>query len=494
MKTAYIYARYSSDQQREESIEAQLRACREYCSRDNIHVTREYVDEAKSATTDQRPAFLAMFKDLSVDYIVVHKLDRFSRDRYDAAYYRRLIKKAGAKLISVLEPLDDSPESIIMESLLTGMAEYYSRNLAREVMKGLKETAYQCKHTGGAPLYGYKVNPDKTYRIDPLEAEVVRKVFRLYVDGYRYEDIVNAVADQKTLAKSAINSMLSNERYHGVYVFGRQTRTEKNSHKMKPEEEQVRIPGGMPQIIDDDTWAMAQERLHGRRHKRGRAIYPYLLQGKVVCECGQTMVGWKSEGKGHVYGYYRCPGKCGMKGIRADKFDQAFLQAFARAVAVDAVTVDTIMAQVKAPPAPANDPYKDELKKVRKEINGLVEAMKAGAHHQILIDQLNELSEKERKLMAYKPATPQGPTKENVKKFLEDMKGIEDKPFEEQRRIINSLVDKIKISKTGHVAVQFWIPMVAGDRNRAYTQLPFMLDMFFAECVVRYLDRRQVTI
>lgn len=470
-KTAYIYARYSSDQQREESIDAQLRACREYCLKNDIRVIHEFVDEAKSATSDKRPAFQAMFKDLrDIDFIIVHKLDRFSRDRYDTAYYQRVLKKAGARLISVLEPLDDSPESIIMESMLAGMAEYYSKNLARETMKGLKETAYQCKHTGGATLYGYKVNEDHTYRIDPLEADVVKKVFRMYVDGYRYEDIVNAVEPEKKLAKSAINSMLSNERYNGVYVFGRQTRAEKNSHNLKPAGEQVRIPGGMPQIIDDNTWARAQARLHDRKHNAsGRAVYPFLFQGKIECACGRIMSCGSSTGKGHIYGYYRCPDKCGTKPIRADKFDKAFLNAFSRAIDINDLTVARILVRVKKQEEPKKSPYADELKRVRKEIKSLVEAMKAGAHHQMIIDQLNELSEKERQLQAREPVQQKMPTSEDVYRFLEDMKSIQDKPYEEQRAIIHALVDRVIINKTGQITVRFCLPMVAGGRNCLFT-------------------------
>lgn len=475
MKTAYIYARFSSDNQREESIDAQLRACREYCSRQGIEILQEYRDEAKSATTDKRPGFQAMFQNLhrGVDYIIVHKLDRFSRDRYDAAYYRRLIKKAGARLVSVLEPMDDSPESIILESMLTGMAEYYSKNLARETLKGLTETAYQCKHTGGTPLYGYKLNPDKTYRIDPLEAQVVQKVFQMYVDGYRYEDIVRAVAPEKTLAKSAVNAMLSNERYNGVYIFGRQTRAAKNSHKLKPEAELVRVPGGMPQIISDEVWARAQERLHDRkRNAAGRAKYPFLLSGKVVCECGAVMSCGSSSGKGHEYGYYRCPKKCGMATVRADRLDGQIVDAIASGIRLDEKSIETIAAQVKQPENEQEKIVKEELKKTRKEIQGLVEAMKAGAHHPLIIDQLNQLTEKERQLEAFKQPPAAG--RESIVQFLTEMQKLPAASPDEQRRILRGLVDSIKISKTGSITVRFCLPMVAGDCNRSFAKQCFV--------------------
>lgn len=143
---AVAYARFSTDRQREESITAQLRAIHEYALKNNIHVVREYLDEGRSATTDDRPAFQQMFSDLEEvrpNLVLVHKLDRFARDRFDSAYYRREIQKAGARLVAVDQPLDDSPESAFLEGILEAQAEFYSRNLAREVMKGMKENAFE---------------------------------------------------------------------------------------------------------------------------------------------------------------------------------------------------------------------------------------------------------------------------------------------------------------------------------------------------------------
>lgn len=163
------YSRYSSDNQREESIDAQLYEIKEYAKANNISIVKIYVDEAKTATTDNRPGFLRMINDSKkglFDVILVHKLDRFARNRYDSAFYKRELKLAGVKLISITEKLDDSPESVILESLLEGMAEYYSKNLAREAMKGLKENARNCKHNGGVPPLGLDVDPEtKQYKI-----------------------------------------------------------------------------------------------------------------------------------------------------------------------------------------------------------------------------------------------------------------------------------------------------------------------------------------
>lgn len=148
------YARYSSDNQREESITAQLRAIHNWADANGHIIVKEYIDEALSARTDKRPNFLKMIEDSKTEDwngVVVHKLDRFSRNRYNSAVYKKTLKDNNKKLFSVLEKLDDSPESIIMEAMLEGLSEYYSANLAREVKKGLNENALDCKHNGGTP-------------------------------------------------------------------------------------------------------------------------------------------------------------------------------------------------------------------------------------------------------------------------------------------------------------------------------------------------------
>lgn len=130
MVRAAVYARFSSDNQRDESIDAQLRAINEYAKRNDIVVVAEYIDRAKSAMTDNRPEFLTMIKDAKkdlFDVVIVHKLDRFARNRSDSIGYRTELKRSGISLLSVLEYLDDGPESIILESVLEAMAEYYSK-------------------------------------------------------------------------------------------------------------------------------------------------------------------------------------------------------------------------------------------------------------------------------------------------------------------------------------------------------------------------------
>lgn len=191
---AVSYARFSSDNQREESIDAQQRAISDFAARNGIEIVAEYVDRAYSARSDQRPEFQQMISDAKsgrFQVVLVHKLDRFSRDRYDSAYYRHELKKHGVTVRSVIENLDDSPESVILQSVIEGMNEYYSRNLARETMKGLKENAYNGKHTGGMPPLGYRVDPETMkIKIDENEANAVRLIFSMADEGKKYPDIL----------------------------------------------------------------------------------------------------------------------------------------------------------------------------------------------------------------------------------------------------------------------------------------------------------------
>ena len=143
MKTAVIYARYSSDKQTEQSIEGQVRVCNEYARKHDIVIVDQYVDRAMTGTNDRREEFQRMIKDSAKakwDYVLVYKLDRFSRDKYESAIHRRTLRNNGVKLVSAMENIPDSPEGIILESLLEGMNQYFSAELSQKVKRGMRES------------------------------------------------------------------------------------------------------------------------------------------------------------------------------------------------------------------------------------------------------------------------------------------------------------------------------------------------------------------
>lgn len=170
---AVIYARYSSDNQREKSIEGQLRECKEYAEHNGITVLSTYIDRALSAKTDNRPEFQRMIKDSGkqlFDMVLVWKLDRFARNRYDSAHYKATLRKNGVKVVSATEAIAEDSTGILLESLLEGYAEFYSAELSEKVIRGLTENALKCKYNGGGLPIGYTIDNEQDFQIDPLTA------------------------------------------------------------------------------------------------------------------------------------------------------------------------------------------------------------------------------------------------------------------------------------------------------------------------------------
>lgn len=348
-KRVAAYARFSSDNQRDESIDAQLRAIHKYCEDNGFRIVKEYIDRAKSATTDKRPGFQQMIADSALgifDVAMVHKLDRFSWDRYDAAVYKRKLQKNGVLLFSVIEQLDGSPESIMMESVLAGMAEYYSRNLAREVRKGMNETALQCKHTGGIPPLGYDVDPTtRKLVVNETEAVAVRLIFRLYNEGYGYgyiQDQLNARGYRskanRPFGKNSLYSILANEKYSGMYVFNRAASRDdfsktRNTHTSKEDGDIIRIDGGVPAVVSKGDFDTARRRMEENRHRPGAysAKENYLLSGLVVCgECGHAMTGnMRYSGRNKTkYASYKCSYRANNKACKNKEIRKEYLEQF----------------------------------------------------------------------------------------------------------------------------------------------------------------------
>ena len=301
MINVVAYARFSSDNQRTESIDAQIRAICDYCDKNGYNLVKIYKDEAISGTsTEDREQFIQMIndsKDKGFNYVVVHKFDRFARNRYDHALYEKKLEDNGVKLLSVMEQLNDSPESVILKSVLTGMNEYYSLNLAREVRKGQKENALKCVHNGGIPPLGYDLNDDNTYKINEEEAKSVKLIYKMYLDGRGYATIadeLNALGFTNKLGKSfkktSIRDTLLNEKYTGTFIFGKKDKKGKLTGK------ELRVEHGIPAIISKEVFEQVQFKIKNRQHRktsgRSTAKSTYLLTGLCICgECGGTFSG-----------------------------------------------------------------------------------------------------------------------------------------------------------------------------------------------------------
>ncbi len=323
---AVIYARYSSDNQREESIEGQIRECTAFAEKNGFSVLHHYIDRAVSAKTDNRPEFQNMIRDSAkklFDVIIVWKLDRFARNRYDSARYKNVLKKNGVKVISATEVISNGPDGIILESVLEGFAEYYSAELSEKVVRGMTDNVLKGKFNGGPVPMGYIIDAERHYQIDPVKAPLVLEAFELYDSGKSIKDVISIMdekrlraADDTPLSYNTIRKMFHNRRYIGEYSF-----------------RDTVLPDGVPAIVSKDLFDRVQERLekNKRAPARLKATEEYLLTTKLICGyCGAMMCG--ESGKSHsgtIYHYYKCAtakkrrGDCHKKSVRKEAIENA---------------------------------------------------------------------------------------------------------------------------------------------------------------------------
>ncbi len=321
------YARYSSDRQQESSIVVQLAEIRRFCERHNIHLRHEYVDEAQTGTNANRKSFQEMIKDAEkreFRFVIVHRMDRWARNVDDARYYKKYLRKYGIKVVSTIEEFDETPEGEFFELMSMGMAELYSKKLARECRAGMLANAREAKVHGGVPLLGYRVQ-NKKYVIEEKEADIVRLIFNLFLQGYGYVEIRNYLyangyrrADGRVFT-AHFYDILRNRKYIGEYSFNveaeKDERGIRNKHKSKPESEIIRIPDGMPRIIDDETFFKVQAKMDERKQRR-ITFNPngkYLFAGLMKCGCcGKAVCGgvrYNQKEKHIGVPHYHCNGR-----------------------------------------------------------------------------------------------------------------------------------------------------------------------------------------
>lgn len=331
MKKAVIYARYSSDKQNEEIIDAQVRACRDYATTKGYTIVDVYADEAisgKGSKTTLRTKYQKMLRDCNkgtFEYILIHKYDRIARNVGEHVNLTNKLQEKGITLIATAQDFGTSNEAKIMRTLMWSLSEYYIDNLANETRKGLKETALKGLHNGGYAPFGYDVK-DQHYIINELEAEYVRRIFDNALNRIGFTDIIRELAERgitgkrgKPIKYTQIYEMLRNEKYTGVYVYSPTQENNRADRRAKPNA--IRIENALPIIIDKATFEEVQKIMNERKQTGTKA--GYLCSGLVFCECGAKMHGMKSQRKGHTYHYFYCSKKCGAKSIRMEEVDKS---------------------------------------------------------------------------------------------------------------------------------------------------------------------------
>lgn len=380
---AVIYARYSAGpRQTDQSIEGQIADCKKYAEQHGLVVSKIYADKHISGkSTEGREEFLQMISDARkklFNAVIVWKIDRFGRDKTDIAIYKRELRKNGITLHYAAEAVPEGPEGIILESLLEGLAEYYSADLRQKVTRGMKESLKKNQWPGKCP-YGYTKDPDKHIIIVPEQAAVVKKIFKLHNEGHSIAEILRILTSTGIYLKNgSIYRILTNKHYTGKF-------------------EMMGITVEAEPIITEEVWEMSKEKFGSS--KKGGAKINYLLSGKCVCsECQSVLTGTHGTSKnGKKFAYYQCPNKC-IKPIPKEKYEQIILEEIQENVLSDEI-IEQIVDRVME--LQSEDLPHAEIKRIeglicdfKKKVDNLYIAIEDGLKIEYVKDRIDDYNQK----------------------------------------------------------------------------------------------------
>ena len=450
-----LYLRYSSAAQSEQSIEGQLRDCCTYCQINGYRIAAVYVDRASTASKDlaKRVNLLKLVDDSKNqrwEYVIVWKLDRFAHNRNDSAVLKMKLRKNGVRVLSATEHLTDSPESIILESVLEGMAEFFSAELSQKVTRGMRESALKCQSTGGQIPLGYKVEARRLVP-DPDTVPLVKEAFERYASGESIADICrtfNRRGYRTTRGcefnRSSFKSMFRNERYIGVYTY-----------------KDIRIDGGVPAIIDRDLFDRVQSKLQKSSLAPGRnkAKVNYLLSGKLYCgHCGAAMNGESGTSRsGKTYYYYTCRthkqrGNCDKRPIRKDYIEQIVVREAYALLSGDVFyeLVNTAIDQNQKELADTSriPALTSRLKSADASIENIVKAIETGIASDALLNRLAQLEQEKKSLQSAIEAERENDIvldRVTIENYLNQFRhgSIDDPDF--QRNLIDLLINSVTV-------------------------------------------------
>lgn len=471
--TGVIYARYSEGpRQTDQSIEGQVADCRDYAAKNGIDIIGVYADRHISGkSANNRAEFQKMLHDAEhgrFEVVIVWKIDRFGRNRQDIALCKLRLKKAGVRLLYAAESVPEGPEGIVLESVLEGIAEYYSAELRQKVMRGQRETAKKGLH-GGAPLpIGYKTDENRHIVLDPVKAPVVQEVFRMYAKGAGVKDCVDFLNERGILGarggkitKAVVYRMVRNEHYLGHFdEFGVVLEAEP--------------------LIDKTTFETCQKQHAPARHNgAGRAQVNYMLSCKVFCGyCGAMVIGESGTGKkGKVYNYYKCGtkkrgGSCGLKPISKEKIEAAVVRATIEDMLTDEtirdLTDEILRIQEEEEKTDPAELLRKQLEQNRRKQRNILAAIEEGAGARGLGARLVELEDEERSLeVDIQKAELEKPrlTRETIEEWLKSFRGGDANDEDFCQRLIDTFIAKVEV-RDGAAAI-FYNITDSGNKKAA---------------------------
>ena len=386
------------------------------------------------------------------DVIVVWKLDRFARNRYDSAHYKAALKKNGVRVLSAKENIADGPEGIILESMLEGMAEYYSAELSVKVIRGHTENALKCKYNGGTPTFGYLIDKDKQYQADPVAAPVVLKIFKMYDTGSTMKEIKDHLNDLgvttvrgKPADLNFVSGILHNRKYIGEYKY-----------------RDIIVPDGIPALVPQDLFERVQEKMekNKRAPARHKAEDDYLLTTKLFCgTCRSFMVGESgtSAAGGRKYHYYRCVNTkkrktCDArhKSIRKEPLETAVVMAVKEMIMDDDFVeyfVD-LAQELQGKESSELPALRKQLSDTEKGIENMLNAIQMGIINDSTKRRLDELEAAKQKLELSiireeirKPVF----SRDQIRFFITQFRSLDISTLEGRRRLIDGFVNSIVV-------------------------------------------------
>ena len=400
-----IYARYSSHNQKDMSIEQQVSLGRSMAADLGLTVIDIYADRAISGRSDQRPEFQRMMKDAErggFRYVISWKSSRIGRNMLEAMINEARLGDLGIRLLYVEEDFEDNAAGRFAARTMMNVNQFYSESMSEDIIRGLHSNAERCQVNGSLPL-GYIRGPDGRFAIDEDEAVIVREVFRRVSEGEKYSDIARSLNERglrtsrgSLFNKNSIPWILKNERYRGVYIYSG-----------------VRIEGGVPRIVDDGLFYKAQEvaKMKSQGPKgRHNAFGDYLLTGKLFCgECKSPMRGVSGTSKtGAIHHYYRCNHKhdpdCKKKPVRRDVIERTVAQGIRDYILKDDVIewiADNVMKyQQEQRDNPEIALLNTRLADVNASLSNLLKAIEAGIFSDTTKDRLRELEDEKADITA----------------------------------------------------------------------------------------------
>ena len=397
-RTAVAYARYSSAGQRDVSIEQQLMDIRAFAKREGFTLVHEYADHARSGfkNVNARTAFQSMMAAAdsgTFDTVICWKVDRFGRNREESALFKGRLRRFGVKVLYAMEPIPEGSAGVLLEGMLEATAEWYSRQLSENVLRGMADNARRCLYNG-THILGYRSDPDGHYVVVPSEAALVREIFTQYRTGFSAAMIAHDLNVRglhtwrgNPFTAQGILKIISNERYTGVYIWG-----------------SVRTPGGMPAIVSQADFEEAQRMKKKTARHVEQGVTDYLLTGKAFCGCcGSSMVGDSGTSKtGARHYYYSCLERKRRTGCTKKSVKKEWLENVVVSFVLDHVLcdeeigkiADAVMAlqaeEAKTSPLSAMEA---EYAEVKKKIDNINNAIAAGIWNSSTSSMLKELED-----------------------------------------------------------------------------------------------------